>query len=246
MTEELPEGAEIVLTVFETRQYPWKRNAKRFFWKNFPNIWKSIFGNPYLQSSSFGKKQDDFERRLFFPDGNAEIQESWNVQTVENVNSAETTALFEKFLPDVLFVYGTGKIYPEIFDWPEWGAINAHGGKLPDYRGLDTNLWTALDGHPGDMMVTIHKIDEDLDTGAVYLEEKIPPHPEMALHSLRYFTTVVCTDMYLEVAQKLLAGKLKPLERKGENGRYCHPMPWLTKLKTDRILRQWGCGSQKN
>lgn len=50
-------------------------------------------------------------------------------------------------------------------------TCNCHGGVLPEYRGLDTNLWARLNN--SDLGVTIHQIDEGVDSGPVYKTEKM-------------------------------------------------------------------------
>ena len=88
------------------------------------------------------------------------------------------------------------------------GSINAHGGKLPDYRGLDTNLWVSLKEGPSKMMVTLHEIDESIDTGEIYLTEKIKPTKYLNIYTLRGFTAIQCTDMFLRLIKNISKGKL--------------------------------------
>jgi hypothetical protein len=235
---ELPENANVTLTLMETKPYPWKKNAKRWFFSHFPNIWKGLVLNPYLFPGFFSGGQAKFENQSFFPDGNSALPNSLNVEYLGSVNSPEAISMLKDVAPDIAVVYGTGKIKSEVFTIPRFGTINAHGGKLPGYRGLDTNLWAVHQGHPEDIYVSIHEIDENLDTGAVYLERQVTVGPSMDLYSLRYFTALVCTDLFLEFIKQVLNNGIQFLPRRESKSHYFGPMPLLLKLRTHLILRK--------
>ena len=44
--------------------------------------------------------------------------------------------------------------------------INGHPGILPDYRGLDPVLWSLIENGP--LGATLHKIDQDVDSGIIF------------------------------------------------------------------------------
>jgi hypothetical protein len=238
LINDLPVGARIVLTIFETKPYPWKKNRWRWLRNCFPNIIKGVFLNPYLQPKSFGVRQEAFENLAFFSDGDNSIPDESNLQIVSSINSSEASDLIKGAQPDIAIVFGTGKIKPEIFSIPRLGTVNAHGGKLPEYRGLDTNLWAAYQGRIQDMFVTLHEMDVELDTGKVLMERQIPISKEMNLRSIRYFTTLICVDMYLNLFSKLLESGLEQPPARDSESNYYGPMPWLLKMHTDRTLRR--------
>jgi methionyl-tRNA formyltransferase len=64
-------------------------------------------------------------------------------------------------------------IPPEILALPAKGFINFHYGLLPLCRGPHPILWHLLN-NDAEAGVTIHKVDEGIDTGPVILQEKIP------------------------------------------------------------------------
>jgi methionyl-tRNA formyltransferase len=56
---------------------------------------------------------------------------------------------------------------------PEKGFINFHYGLLPQCRGPQPILWHILNGD-ADGGITLHRLDEGIDTGPVVLQEKLP------------------------------------------------------------------------
>ncbi|MHA1570788.1 MAG: formyltransferase family protein [Alphaproteobacteria bacterium] len=239
LSTRLPAGCDLVMAMFETRPYPWRRLARRHAIRTLPNLWRATAANPYLQPRSFAHRQNAFEYSRFFPNGDATLPAALPVEQVYSVNDETARRAIAKARPDVLYVYGTGKIVPKTFALPALGSINAHGGRLPGYRGLDTNLWAAYNGQPQEMSVTLHQMDEDLDTGPVYVDHAVAPHREMSIFSLRYFTTLVCLDLFLGLTKHLADGTLTPRSNDRAQSRYYGPMPWLLKRRTDTILRQW-------
>ncbi len=242
LSAQLPAGCDLVMAMFETRPYPWRRRARRHFFRAIPNVWRATALNPYLQPRAFNRRQHAYEFPRFFPDGDATLPPALTVETVHSVNDEAARRALAGAGPDVLYVYGTGKIVPETFALPAAGSINAHGGRLPDYRGLDTNLWAAYNGQPQAMGVTLHRMDEDLDTGPIYADRPVAAHPDLSIYSLRYFTTLVCVDLFLELTRHLVASTLTPRPNDRRRSRYYGPMPWLLKRRTDVLLRQWANG----
>jgi methionyl-tRNA formyltransferase len=58
-------------------------------------------------------------------------------------------------------------------------AINLHISYLPWNRGADPNLWSFLEDSPKG--VTIHYLDEGLDTGDILIQKKIEHAPDDTL-----------------------------------------------------------------
>jgi methionyl-tRNA formyltransferase len=68
---------------------------------------------------------------------------------------------------DLAVVYGfPWRIPPSVLRLPRFGIINVHSSSLPKYRGPEPVLWAIRNGDP-EMGVTVHRMDEDLDTGPI-------------------------------------------------------------------------------
>ena len=105
--------------------------------------------------------------------------------------------------PDVLICYGASAP-PSIFTIPPLGAVNCHGGKLPIYRGLDTNLWAAMIGRPEDAGVTLHKMSASVDDGPVYGFRPLAlPIP---LSRMLFETTKLCLAMVTDLINRMNLG----------------------------------------
>jgi methionyl-tRNA formyltransferase len=76
--------------------------------------------------------------------------------------------------PDVLVVWHYSMLLPpEVLRVPPRGTVNVHGGLLPDYRGGHVLQWAIVNGER-ETGVTLHYVDETIDTGPVIAEAVVP------------------------------------------------------------------------
>lgn len=67
-------------------------------------------------------------------------------------------------------------ITPEILALPEKGFINFHYGLLPQCRGPHPILWHLLN-NDAECGITVHRVDEGIDTGPIIMQEKLTIEP---------------------------------------------------------------------
>lgn len=76
--------------------------------------------------------------------------------------------------PDVLFVWSYTMLLPaELIAVAPKGAVNLHGGILPEYRGGHVMNWTLINGEQ-ESAATLHYLDAGIDTGPVIGEQRFP------------------------------------------------------------------------
>jgi methionyl-tRNA formyltransferase len=66
------------------------------------------------------------------------------------------------------------RMLPEIvWNMPPMGTVNLHGSLLPQYRGAAPINWAVINGEP-ETGVTTFKLQHDIDTGNILLQERFP------------------------------------------------------------------------
>jgi methionyl-tRNA formyltransferase len=76
--------------------------------------------------------------------------------------------------PELIVVAAYGKILPRaLLDLPPLGCLNVHGSILPRYRGAAPIQWAIIRGER-ETGITIMRMDEGLDTGAMLLTATLP------------------------------------------------------------------------
>jgi methionyl-tRNA formyltransferase len=68
----------------------------------------------------------------------------------------------------------------DLINAPTHGCINIHNAPLPKYRGMLPNFWQMLHGEP-DLGVTVHRVNEALDEGAILAQARVPRSPNESL-----------------------------------------------------------------
>lgn len=89
----------------------------------------------------------------------------------QNVNSMEFLGSIEKFKCDIFVSMSFNQILKKNFiEFPPLKTINCHAGKLPFYRGRNILNW-ALINDEKEFGITVHYVDEGIDTGDIILQK---------------------------------------------------------------------------
>jgi methionyl-tRNA formyltransferase len=95
------------------------------------------------------------------------------VWEVQRMSDPETRAVYASYMPDAYCVACFSLYIPRnILDIPRLGCLNVHPSLLPANRGPDPLFWTFRNGDE-QTGVTIHLMDEGLDTGPIVAQERI-------------------------------------------------------------------------
>jgi methionyl-tRNA formyltransferase len=87
--------------------------------------------------------------------------------------------------PGIIIVWSYSMILPPpVLEVPPRGAVNVHGGPLPEYRGGHVAQWAIINGER-DFGVTLHYLDEGIDTGPIIEARRFPLEDSDDAHSVR-------------------------------------------------------------
>ena len=86
-------------------------------------------------------------------------------------NNEEAEQIIRQAKPDIVLLYGTKIIKPNILAIPAIGTLNAHSALLPKYRGGASEFWILYNNEPQYAGVTIHWVEPGLDQGDIFLQE---------------------------------------------------------------------------
>lgn len=140
------------------------------------------------------------------------------------VNTPQFKKALLKLNPDIILVGSWGeKIEKEIFDLPKIAAINAHPSLLPAYRGPNPYFWTIRNGEQASG-ITLHLLDENLDTGAILAQEEIKIFPSDTGKTLKERTVLTARGVVCELLKTLREDIIIPLQQtEDKSSYYSHP-----------------------
>ena len=117
-----------------------------------------------------------FFKDIFAPGKDYSFIKSLNLYEIKarSVNSPSFRKEILKLNPDIILVGSwSEKFKKPIIDLPKIGTINCHPSLLPKYRGPNPYIRVIMNGE-SETGITFHLMDENLDTGPILMQKKIP------------------------------------------------------------------------
>ena len=131
-----------------------------------------------------------------------------------------------KSLKPDLFVIVAFRILPkEIFEIPKFGSFNLHASYLPKYRGAAPIQWALINGDE-ETGLTTFKLAEKVDTGNIYLQQKIEIFPDDNFETLHDRMSELGSKLVLDTVNLIENGKY---ELKKQDDSLASPAPKITK-----------------
>lgn len=94
------------------------------------------------------------------------------VTYVKNVNSEEFIGFLKQQEPDVIINQAQAILKKDFISVPKIGCLNRHGALLPRYRGRLAPFWAYVNMEQ-ETGVSIHFVDEKLDSGPILVQKRI-------------------------------------------------------------------------
>lgn len=92
---------------------------------------------------------------------------------VSDINEKSFVVNVKNFRPDLIVTAHFEKLLKyDLIQTPSLGCINLHPSLLPKYRGMAPQHWPIINGDR-ETGVTVHFIEEGIDTGDIILQKKI-------------------------------------------------------------------------
>lgn len=112
---------------------------------------------------------------------------------VSSVNSIECLNTLKRINPDIILVNGTRIISKKILSEVKSLFVNSHAGITPKYRGVHGAYWALVNNDFENCGVTIHEVDQGIDTGDIFEQEIIN------IHSKDNFVTLPFSQIGLSI-----------------------------------------------
>jgi len=149
---------------------------------------------------------------------------SLSVHSTSNINAPHWRQLVADWKPDLLVsIYMNQLFEPELLGLAPLGAINVHPSLLPNHRGLWPYIWAMADGDR-QTGVTVHWIDETLDTGGIIQQRSTPIYPGESAISLAHRCADIAAEMMVEAIHSVEQGLAADVRQELGQGSY-HSWP---------------------
>jgi methionyl-tRNA formyltransferase len=145
----------------------------------------------------------------------------WEVQHLSDAGTISTLAAYE---PDTICVACfSQRIPPAILQLPRFGCLNVHPSLLPANRGPVPLFWTF---HEGDEQagITIHLMDEGIDSGDILAQEPIHVPDGISYTQLEARCAVRGGELLARTVWNLYRGLARCVPQEETKSSY-HPFP---------------------
>jgi methionyl-tRNA formyltransferase len=142
---------------------------------------------------------------------------------IASVNSGECRDLLTKFSPRIVIVNGTRIIGKETLRTSDAVYINSHHGITPRYRGANGGYWSLYNNDPENCGVTVHVVDEGIDTGNIIAQAVIQTGPNDNFVTYPFLLTQAALPLLSKTIENLRAGTLETRPASGESQVWYHP-----------------------
>jgi folate-dependent phosphoribosylglycinamide formyltransferase PurN len=132
------------------------------------------------------------------------------VLSVPSVNSDICRDYLAKLAPAVVAVYGTRLLKRETLAAVRAPFINYHAGITPKYRGQDPAYWARATGDHENAGVTIHLVDEGVDTGAVLYQARVAFSANDTISTYQYVQAATALPLFARAIEDASQGRLAP------------------------------------
>lgn len=114
---------------------------------------------------------------------------------VQSVNAAENQEKIRRYECQIFVSMSFDQIFKSNFlNIPPLGVINCHAGALPFYRGRNVLNWVLINGSDS-FGITVHYVDQGIDTGDIILQKHYPIQDSDDYGSLIRKASVACSDL---------------------------------------------------
>ena len=140
-----------------------------------------------------------------------------------NINSDDFIKILERYHSDLFVSMSFNQIFRErVRNLPPLSTINCHAGKLPYYRGRNILNWAIINDEK-EFGITVHYVDDGIDTGDIILQRTYPITDDDDYNSLLQVAYAECPDILYEAIKQIQSGNAKRIAQDSINphGLYC-------------------------
>jgi methionyl-tRNA formyltransferase len=125
-----------------------------------------------------------------------------------------------RFDPQLIVVANFSQILRRpLLDLPPLGVINLHPSLLPKYRGPMPYYWVLQNREPTSG-VTVHFVDENVDTGDIVAQVAYAVHSDDTEISLRRRSARMAAPLLVAATRDVLRGTARRVPQDAENATY--------------------------
>lgn len=158
----------------------------------------------------------------------------------QNINSQEFRGFLVDSDCDIFVSMSFNQIFKkDVIEIPSKKIINCHAGKLPYYRGRNILNWVLINDEK-DFGVTVHFVDDGIDTGDIILQRVYPINDNDSYSTLLNRSYLYCAEVLIDAIKVIQSGEVKIIRQDS-----IHPVgSYFPQRKLGDEKLDWGLSSR--
>lgn len=155
---------------------------------------------------------------------------------VDDANEPDCVARLRALAPSTLVVLGTAILRDDVLSLPIDHILNVHGGVVPEYRNVHSDVWALLRGDPSGLGTSLLHLDAGIDTGDVALIGRIDARSGWGILRVKRANLELAATLLTAALQRLDDDTLPRQPQQGEARFYPTPgVPQVLRLLVARV-----------
>lgn len=222
IAKEFPVEAIILEAPVSRSSFLKKRVRKLGLWNVSGQVLFQLLIVPFLALFGKARKKEIIETNGL----DASALPADKIKSVQSANDDECISLLQSLSPAVVVVNGTRIISKKVLHCVDSTFINMHAGITPKYRGVHGAYWALVNADKDNCGVTIHTVDEGIDTGDWIAQTHISPTPKDNFTTYPLLQTAAGIPLMIDAIRSITRGELKTNTGTGESKLWSHPTMW--------------------
>lgn len=212
--------AKVIIEESESKKLFLKRRAKRLgYFTVFGQVLFQVFASIILSRIAKKRVEEIIQSNQL---RTQDIPEE-KILKVPSVNNVLCIEKIKEINPDVIIVNGTRIISKKVIQAAPCKLINMHAGITPKYRGVHGGYWALANQDAQNCGVTIHYVDEGIDTGNILAQDPIHPTEKDNFVSYPFLQLAKGLELMDGVIKKELTRQNQTITNELESYLWYHP-----------------------
>jgi len=145
---------------------------------------------------------------------------------VDSANHKRVASLLKKLAPQAVVVNGTRILSKKLLATVDAPFINTHMGITPAYRGVHGGYWALASDDREHCGVTVHLVDEGVDTGGVLYQARIEAEEGDSFATYPVLQLAAALPLMKAALNDVAEGSMVPRAGEGPSKQWYHPTLW--------------------
>ncbi len=154
------------------------------------------------------------ESRLLKPNNIKSFPQGINLNRVKNASELQCLSILNSLEPELIIVFGTSILKPEVLSIAKKFTLNIHGGIVPKYRNVHSDFWAISNNDLKNIGTSIIHLDPGIDTGDIAIQGIVDIDSKDSIFSIKRKNIELSLRLIIQAIEMAKAENLPKIPQK--------------------------------